>query len=71
MLHLTRTELLKEIAPQVRRVAFLFNPATAPYFDVYLNPFKAAAASLGLEAIPAPVREESEFRSRRVPFPWE
>jgi putative ABC transport system substrate-binding protein len=24
-------ELLKEIAPQLRRVAFLFNPATAPY----------------------------------------
>jgi putative tryptophan/tyrosine transport system substrate-binding protein len=38
-------ELLKEIAPQVRRVAFLFNPATAPYVDVYLKPFKAAAAS--------------------------
>ena len=40
-------ELLKEIAPRVNRVAFLFNPATAPYADVYLNPFKAAAASLG------------------------
>ena len=38
-------ELLREIAPQVRRVAFLFNPATAPYVDVYLNPFKAAARS--------------------------
>jgi putative tryptophan/tyrosine transport system substrate-binding protein len=54
-------ELLKEIAPQVRRVAFLFNPATAPYVDVYLTPFKAAAASLGLEGFPAPVHEESEF----------
>ena len=52
-------ELLKEIAPQVRRVAFLFNPATAPYVDVYLNPFKAAAlGSLGLEGFPAPVHEE-------------
>jgi len=56
-------ELLKEIAPQVRRVAFLFNPATAPYVDVYLNPFKAAAASLDLEGFPAPIHAESEFES--------
>ena len=31
-------ELLKEIAPPVNRVAFLFNPATAPYAEIYLNP---------------------------------
>jgi hypothetical protein len=40
-------ELLKEIAPHVAGVAMLFNPSTAPYAAVYLNPFKAAAASLG------------------------
>ena len=28
-------ELLKEISPRVGRVAFLFNPATAPYFEYY------------------------------------
>ena len=39
-------ELLKEIAPRVARVAFLFNPATATYAEYYLNPFKAAAAVL-------------------------
>jgi putative tryptophan/tyrosine transport system substrate-binding protein len=32
--------LLKEIAPRVVRVAFLFNPATAPYAEHYLSPFK-------------------------------
>src|SRR2546428_5543638 len=32
-------ELLKEIAPRVSRAAFLFNPATAPYADIYLKPF--------------------------------
>src|SRR6516162_4844198 len=47
-------ELLKEIAPRVRKVAFLFNPATAPYFEYYLNPFKAAAPSFAVEAIAAP-----------------
>ena len=56
-------ELLKEIAPPVNRVAFLFNPATAPYAEVFLNPFKAAASSFGVEAIAASVRDTSELES--------
>src|SRR5262249_39686219 len=56
-------ELLKEIAPSVNWVAFLFNPATAQYAEAYLNPFKAAAASLAVEAIAAPVRDMSELES--------
>jgi putative tryptophan/tyrosine transport system substrate-binding protein len=56
-------ELLKEIAPRVVRVAFLFNPTTAPYAEYYLKPFKAAALSFGVEAIAAPVRDRSELAS--------
>lgn len=56
-------ELLKEVAPRVARVAFLFNPATAPYAEYYLGPFKVAAASLALEATVAPVRNASELES--------
>jgi putative ABC transport system substrate-binding protein len=56
-------DLLKQIAPRVARVAFLFNPATAPYADYYLQPFKAVATSLGLDAIAAPVRNVSELES--------
>jgi len=56
-------ELLKEIAPRVNRAALLFNPATTPYADIYLNPFKAAAASFALEAIAAPVNDISELDS--------
>ena len=56
-------ELLKEIAPRVARVAFLFNPATATYAEYYLTPFKAAAASFGVEAIAAPAHDMSEFES--------
>src|SRR5262249_39176270 len=52
-------ELLKEIAPRIARVAMLFNPAVAPYAESYLNPIKAAASSLAVEAIEAPVRERS------------
>ena len=56
-------ELLKEIAPRVNRVALLFNPATATYYEYYLNPFKAAAASFAVEAIAAPVRDKSELET--------
>jgi putative tryptophan/tyrosine transport system substrate-binding protein len=56
-------ELLKEIAPRVARVAMLFNPATATYFEYWLNPFKGAAASFAVEAIAAPVRDRSELEA--------
>jgi putative tryptophan/tyrosine transport system substrate-binding protein len=56
-------ELLKEIAPRVARVAALFNPATAPYAEYWLNPFKAAAASFAVQAIVAPVHDISELES--------
>jgi putative ABC transport system substrate-binding protein len=56
-------EMLREIAPHVTRAALLFNPATAPYADIYINPFKAAAASFVLEAISTPVHDASELES--------
>ena len=52
-------ELLKEIAPRVSHVGFVFNPTTAPYAEYYLNPFRAAARSLGVEAIANPVSGSS------------
>jgi putative tryptophan/tyrosine transport system substrate-binding protein len=56
-------ELLKEIAPRVRRVAMLFNPAAATYAEYWLNPFKAAAVSFAVEAIAAPVRDKFDLES--------
>jgi putative ABC transport system substrate-binding protein len=56
-------ELLKEIAPQITRVVFLFNPAMATYAEYYLHPFKVAAASIGVEAVVAPVHDVSELES--------
>jgi putative ABC transport system substrate-binding protein len=35
----------------------LFNPPTATFIEAFLNPFKAAAASVGAEAIVAPVND--------------
>ena len=56
-------ELLKDVAPHVTRVALLFNPTTAPYAEYYLKPFKAAAASLAVDATAAPVRDTAELKS--------
>jgi putative tryptophan/tyrosine transport system substrate-binding protein len=48
-------ELLKEVAPRVVRVALVFDPAMEAFTSYYLDPFKATAASLGMEATVAPV----------------
>ena len=65
-------QLLKEIAPNVTHAALLFNPETAPYADIYIRPFKAAATSFSLEAISTPVHSVAELedviaREARVP----
>jgi ABC-type uncharacterized transport system substrate-binding protein len=56
-------ELLKQIAPGVAKVAMVFNPASAPYAEFWLNPFRAAAAKFAVEAISAPVHDVSELES--------
>src|SRR5262249_54540104 len=42
-------EMLKEIAPSVRRVTLLFDPDTSPYYPVFLREFDAGPASLAIE----------------------
>jgi putative ABC transport system substrate-binding protein len=56
-------ELLKEIAPRVSRVGIFYNPPMAPYHKIYLEPFNAAAAALGIEPIVAPVRDVAELET--------
>jgi putative ABC transport system substrate-binding protein len=57
-------EMLKEIAPRVRRVAIMFNPDTAPGGGAYfLGPFEAAARSLAVEPITARVRSDAEIEA--------
>jgi putative ABC transport system substrate-binding protein len=56
-------ELLKEVAPQTKRVVFLFNPRTAPYANYYLDPFKAASVSLGVEPVAAIVDSQSDLEN--------
>jgi putative tryptophan/tyrosine transport system substrate-binding protein len=52
-------QLLKEIAPPVKRVALMFSPNTA--LPHYLPQFEAVASSLSMKPIAAPVHEEMEI----------
>jgi putative ABC transport system substrate-binding protein len=53
-------EMLKEIVPRITRAALMFNPATAPYFAFYQEPFEVAARSNGIEPIVAPVHTAAD-----------
>jgi len=51
-------ELLKEMTPGVSRVAFLFNPQTAPYVArYYQGQMETSARSLGLQPLASPVQD--------------
>src|SRR5947209_12293190 len=56
-------EMLKQIAPGVRRVTAIFNPKTAPYYGLYLESINAGAPLLGVESIAAQVHNESDIES--------
>jgi len=57
-------ELLTQIAPRVNRVAIMFNPDTAPGGGSYYVPaFEAAARSLKVAPIIAPVRSDAEIET--------
>jgi putative ABC transport system substrate-binding protein len=54
--------LLKEIAPNMRRVTIMFNPETSPYSDLFYHSISAAAPSLGVtEVTSIPVRDKDEI----------
>jgi ABC-type uncharacterized transport system substrate-binding protein len=61
-------EMLKEMAPGVRRVTLLFDPDTAPYYPVFLREFGAGPASLAIELSASPVRDEVEIEATITAF---
>jgi len=55
-------ELLTGIAPGIKRAVMMFNPETAPYIKSYVLPsFEAAARSLRVAPIAAPVHSDAEI----------
>ena len=56
--------LLKEIAPQLRHAAIMFNPDTAPgHGNFYLPAFEVAARRLDVQATTAPVRSDADIEA--------
>jgi putative ABC transport system substrate-binding protein len=56
-------ELVKEIAPGIAQITLLYNPQAAPFIESYSNSFKAAATSLGMQAIIAPINDVRELET--------
>jgi len=57
-------ELLTGIAPDLKRATMIFNPDTAPYTRSYVLPFfEAAARSLKIELVAAPVHGDAEIET--------
>ena len=57
-------EMLKEMAPNITRIALLFNPETAPYVTrYYQGPFEASARSFGIDPSANPVRNTHEIET--------
>jgi putative ABC transport system substrate-binding protein len=59
-------QMLKEIAPQTKRVALLGNPKTAPYYDYLLHAAEAAAPSLGIEPVPSRIENDAADIERAI-----
>jgi putative ABC transport system substrate-binding protein len=55
-------ELLSEIAPGLKRAVIMINPDTLPV-SVYMPSLEAAARSLKVELIPAPVHNDTEIET--------
>ena len=47
--------MLRDIAPSLARAALVINPKTAVYYEFYLRAAQAAASSLGIELVLAPI----------------
>jgi putative ABC transport system substrate-binding protein len=54
-------ELLRQVAPAVTRVAFMFNPDTVPFYDRFLPSFETEARKHSVEVARARVRNEAEI----------
>jgi putative tryptophan/tyrosine transport system substrate-binding protein len=49
-------DFLKDVAPRITRVAYVFNPEVGQYYPLFLKSLETAGATLGVEMSTAPVR---------------
>jgi putative tryptophan/tyrosine transport system substrate-binding protein len=56
-------ELVKQVAPAVRRVAMIYNPPTSPFAGYYLRPFEAAGPAYRVQASAAAVNSDVDIEN--------
>jgi putative tryptophan/tyrosine transport system substrate-binding protein len=56
-------ELLKQLAPGIARIGFMFNPETSPYYSQFLPSFEIAARNSAVAVTSAHVRSEAEIEA--------
>ena len=54
-------EALKHVAPEVKRVALIFNPDTAPFAHLFWQPVIEAAPAFDVEPIQVPIRDVGQI----------
>ena len=54
-------QLLKEIAPRTKRVAYVFNPSASPYAPLFYKSIEDAGGQLGVATIMAPAGQPAEL----------
>jgi putative ABC transport system substrate-binding protein len=54
-------ELLKQIVPELTRVAVMFNPDTSPQSEYFLRAIEAAAQSSSVQVVATPVRATADI----------
>ena len=60
------SDMFKDAIPEVSRVALMFNPDTAPYYDVYLRSFERESGSHAIRVMATPVRSAAEIETTVV-----
>ena len=56
-------EMIKQVAPRLKRAALMFNPDTTPNAKFFLGPFEAAAQALAVDPIVAPVHNDPDIEA--------
>ena len=54
-------QLLKQVAPGVNRVGFMFNPDSYPYYEVYLDSLRGQRQEVALDVTALRVHSEAEI----------
>jgi hypothetical protein len=61
-------ELARPVAPRIKRIAYIFDPNTAPYIELFMPAIVAASASHALDLTWIQVRDEPEIEQMVTAF---